>query len=61
MDNARKRQDTLQMAKFSDIQALMDHLNKQKARPSLHLPHILIAVYLASQPNRLCMIRQGDE
>lgn len=52
MDNARKRQDALQTAKFSDIQALMDHLNKQKARPSLHLPHTLIAVYFANQPNR---------
>lgn len=32
IDNARKRQDTLQTAKFSDIQTLMDHLNQQKAR-----------------------------
>ncbi|KAM8727266.1 desmoplakin-A isoform 2-T2 [Acanthopagrus schlegelii] len=31
IDNARKRQDTLQTAKFSDIQTLMDHLNQQKA------------------------------
>lgn len=31
IDNARKRQDTLQMAKFTDIQTLMDHLNQQKA------------------------------
>uniref|UniRef100_A0A3Q3XED7 Uncharacterized protein n=1 Tax=Mola mola TaxID=94237 RepID=A0A3Q3XED7_MOLML len=31
MDNARKRQGTLQMTKFSDIQILMDHLNQQKA------------------------------
>lgn len=58
MDNARKRQDALQMAKFSDIQALMDHLSKQKARPSLHLPHTF-----ANQPNHLTMsmIRPGDE
>lgn len=35
MDNARKRQDSLQMAKFTDIQTLMDHLNKQKARTYL--------------------------
>lgn len=32
IDNARKRQDTLQTAKFTDIQTLMDHLNQQKAR-----------------------------
>lgn len=32
LDNARKRQDTLQIAKFTDIQTLMDHLNQQKAR-----------------------------
>lgn len=32
LDNARKRQDTLQAAKLSDIQTLMDHLNQQKAR-----------------------------
>eukprot|EP00066_Takifugu_rubripes_P027867 XP_011617133.1 PREDICTED: desmoplakin isoform X1 [Takifugu rubripes] len=31
IDNARKRQDTLQTAKFTDIQKLMDHLNQQKA------------------------------
>ncbi|GAA6234013.1 desmoplakin isoform X2 [Lates japonicus] len=31
IDNARNRQDTLQMVKFSDIQTLMDHLNQQKA------------------------------
>lgn len=31
IDNTRKRQDTLQMAKFTDIQTLMDHLNQQKA------------------------------
>uniref|UniRef100_A0A8D3BWU6 Desmoplakin a n=1 Tax=Scophthalmus maximus TaxID=52904 RepID=A0A8D3BWU6_SCOMX len=31
IDNARKRQDTLQMVKLSDIQTLMDHLNQQKA------------------------------
>ncbi|KAM9349719.1 desmoplakin-A isoform 2-T2 [Symphorus nematophorus] len=31
IDNARKRQDTLQSAKLSDIQTLMDHLNQQKA------------------------------
>uniref|UniRef100_A0A3Q0SJ07 Desmoplakin n=1 Tax=Amphilophus citrinellus TaxID=61819 RepID=A0A3Q0SJ07_AMPCI len=31
IDNARKRQDTLQSIKFSDIQTLMDHLNQQKA------------------------------
>uniref|UniRef100_A0A671YAQ3 Desmoplakin n=1 Tax=Sparus aurata TaxID=8175 RepID=A0A671YAQ3_SPAAU len=31
IDNARKRQDTLQTAKLSDIQTLMDHLNQQKA------------------------------
>lgn len=36
-DNARKRQDTLQMAKFTDIQTLMDHLNQQKARYSFIL------------------------
>ncbi|CAB1317406.1 unnamed protein product [Coregonus sp. 'balchen'] len=30
IDNARQRQDTLQAAKFSDIQALMEHLNQQK-------------------------------
>ncbi|AWP04014.1 putative desmoplakin [Scophthalmus maximus] len=30
IDNARKRQDTLQMVKLSDIQTLMDHLNQQK-------------------------------
>lgn len=33
--NARKRQDTLQSAKLSDIQTLMDRLNQQKARLSL--------------------------
>ncbi|XP_063317436.1 desmoplakin-A-like isoform X2 [Pelmatolapia mariae] len=31
IDNARKRQDTLQTIKISDIQILMDHLNQQKA------------------------------
>ncbi|XP_065810166.1 desmoplakin-A isoform X2 [Labrus bergylta] len=31
VDNARKRQDTLQMVKLNDIQTLMDHLNQQKA------------------------------
>lgn len=31
IDNARKRQDTLQAAKLSDIQTLVDHLNQQKA------------------------------
>uniref|UniRef100_A0A672FL96 Desmoplakin a n=1 Tax=Salarias fasciatus TaxID=181472 RepID=A0A672FL96_SALFA len=31
IDNARKRQDTLQAAKLGDIQTLMDHLNQQKA------------------------------
>ncbi|XP_040910691.1 desmoplakin [Toxotes jaculatrix] len=31
IDNARKRQDNLQMVKLSDIQTLMDHLNQQKA------------------------------
>uniref|UniRef100_A0A8C9XW16 Desmoplakin n=1 Tax=Sander lucioperca TaxID=283035 RepID=A0A8C9XW16_SANLU len=31
IDNARKRQDTLQTVKLSDIQTLMDHLNQQKA------------------------------
>ncbi|XP_071400786.1 desmoplakin-A isoform X2 [Centroberyx affinis] len=31
IDNARKRQDSLQMTKLSDIQTLMDHLNQQKA------------------------------
>nr|XP_019962518.1 PREDICTED: desmoplakin isoform X1 [Paralichthys olivaceus] len=31
IDNARKRQDTLQMVKLSDIKTLMDHLNQQKA------------------------------
>ncbi|KAK2822454.1 hypothetical protein Q5P01_022519 [Channa striata] len=30
IDNARKRQDTLQMVKLNDIQTLMDHLNQQK-------------------------------
>uniref|UniRef100_A0A3Q2QTD4 Desmoplakin n=1 Tax=Fundulus heteroclitus TaxID=8078 RepID=A0A3Q2QTD4_FUNHE len=30
IDNTRKRQDNLQMAKFTDIQTLMDHLNQQK-------------------------------
>uniref|UniRef100_A0A673ZMN1 Desmoplakin n=1 Tax=Salmo trutta TaxID=8032 RepID=A0A673ZMN1_SALTR len=30
IDNAKQRQDTLQAAKFSDIQALMEHLNQQK-------------------------------
>ncbi|XP_014046493.2 desmoplakin [Salmo salar] len=30
IDNAKRRQDTLQAAKFSDIQALMEHLNQQK-------------------------------
>uniref|UniRef100_A0A672FL09 Desmoplakin a n=1 Tax=Salarias fasciatus TaxID=181472 RepID=A0A672FL09_SALFA len=30
IDNARKRQDTLQAAKLGDIQTLMDHLNQQK-------------------------------
>lgn len=33
MDNARKRQDSLQMSKFTDIQTLMGYLNQQKARP----------------------------
>ncbi|KAF3699393.1 Desmoplakin [Channa argus] len=32
IDNARKRQDTLQMVKLNDIQTLMEHLNQQKAR-----------------------------
>ncbi|XP_044076568.1 desmoplakin-like isoform X2 [Siniperca chuatsi] len=31
IDNARKRQDALQMVKISDIQTLMNHLNQQKA------------------------------
>ncbi|XP_071773140.2 desmoplakin-A isoform X2 [Centroberyx gerrardi] len=31
IDNARKRQDSLQTTKLSDIQTLMDHLNQQKA------------------------------
>ncbi|XP_072220757.1 desmoplakin-A isoform X2 [Leuresthes tenuis] len=31
IDNARKRQDSLQMVKINDIQALMEHLNQQKA------------------------------
>ncbi|XP_053293085.1 desmoplakin-A isoform X2 [Pleuronectes platessa] len=31
IDNARKRQDTLQMVKLNDIQTLMEHLNQQKA------------------------------
>ncbi|XP_056246796.1 desmoplakin-A isoform X3 [Seriola aureovittata] len=31
LDNARKRQDTLQMVKLNDIQTLIDHLNQQKA------------------------------
>ncbi|XP_022071779.2 desmoplakin-A isoform X2 [Acanthochromis polyacanthus] len=31
IDNARKRQDTLQAVKLNDIQTLMDHLNQQKA------------------------------
>ncbi|XP_070774248.1 desmoplakin-A isoform X3 [Enoplosus armatus] len=31
IDNARKRQDALQMVKITDIQTLMDHLNQQKA------------------------------
>ncbi|XP_028282556.1 desmoplakin-A isoform X1 [Parambassis ranga] len=31
IDNARKRQDTLQMVKLNDIQTLMDHLSQQKA------------------------------
>ncbi|XP_060940862.1 desmoplakin-A-like isoform X2 [Limanda limanda] len=31
IDNARKRQDTLQMVKFNDIETLMEHLNQQKA------------------------------
>uniref|UniRef100_A0A8C2WJ05 Desmoplakin n=1 Tax=Cyclopterus lumpus TaxID=8103 RepID=A0A8C2WJ05_CYCLU len=31
IDNARKRQDTLQAVKLNDVQTLMDHLNKQKA------------------------------
>ncbi|XP_060900761.1 desmoplakin-A isoform X2 [Labrus mixtus] len=31
VDNARKRQDTLQMVKLNDVQTLMDHLNQQKA------------------------------
>lgn len=35
IDNARKRQDTLQMVKLSDIQTLMDHLNQQKACTTL--------------------------
>uniref|UniRef100_A0A8C7SKW6 Desmoplakin a n=1 Tax=Oncorhynchus mykiss TaxID=8022 RepID=A0A8C7SKW6_ONCMY len=30
IDNAKQRQDTLQAAKFSDIQNLMEHLNRQK-------------------------------
>ncbi|KAM6948728.1 desmoplakin-A [Aplochiton taeniatus] len=34
VDSARKRQDSLQTAKFTDIQTLMDYLNQQKA---LHL------------------------
>lgn len=42
MDNARKRQDTLQMAKLSDIQTLMDHLNQQKACLSHYLQHFII-------------------
>uniref|UniRef100_A0A668AIA0 Desmoplakin n=1 Tax=Myripristis murdjan TaxID=586833 RepID=A0A668AIA0_9TELE len=31
IDNARKRQDSLQTVKLSDIQTLMDHLSQQKA------------------------------
>ncbi|XP_022613699.1 desmoplakin isoform X1 [Seriola dumerili] len=31
LDNARKRQDTLQMVKLNDIQTLINHLNQQKA------------------------------
>lgn len=44
MDNARKRQDSLQMAKFSDIQTLMDHLNRQKARTYLSAWQVLILI-----------------
>ncbi|XP_033994130.1 desmoplakin-like [Trematomus bernacchii] len=31
INNARKRQDTLQTVKLNDVQTLMDHLNQQKA------------------------------
>ncbi|CAJ1072362.1 desmoplakin isoform X2 [Xyrichtys novacula] len=31
IDNARKRQDSLQMVKLNDVQTLMDHLSEQKA------------------------------
>uniref|UniRef100_A0A674F2F1 Desmoplakin n=1 Tax=Salmo trutta TaxID=8032 RepID=A0A674F2F1_SALTR len=34
IDNARQRQDTLQSAKFSNIQAVMEHLNQQKVLDS---------------------------
>jgi len=36
IDNARKRQDSLQMVKINDIQALMEHLNQQKACLSIY-------------------------
>uniref|UniRef100_A0A8D3EA80 Desmoplakin a n=1 Tax=Scophthalmus maximus TaxID=52904 RepID=A0A8D3EA80_SCOMX len=41
IDNARKRQDTLQMVKLSDIQTLMDHLNQQKACTTLSTSKLL--------------------
>ncbi|XP_013995691.1 desmoplakin isoform X2 [Salmo salar] len=34
IDNARQRQDTLQSTKFSNIQAVMEHLNQQKVLDS---------------------------
>lgn len=38
IDNARQRQDTLQSTKFSNIQAVMEHLNQQKVGHCTAIP-----------------------
>uniref|UniRef100_A0A674F2L7 Desmoplakin n=1 Tax=Salmo trutta TaxID=8032 RepID=A0A674F2L7_SALTR len=44
IDNARQRQDTLQSAKFSNIQAVMEHLNQQKVGHCTAIPKIYIVI-----------------
>uniref|UniRef100_A0A8C7MNB3 Desmoplakin n=1 Tax=Oncorhynchus kisutch TaxID=8019 RepID=A0A8C7MNB3_ONCKI len=44
IDNARQRQDTLQTAKFSNIQAVMEHLNQQKVGHCTAIPKIYIVI-----------------
>uniref|UniRef100_A0A8C8K7Q0 Desmoplakin a n=1 Tax=Oncorhynchus tshawytscha TaxID=74940 RepID=A0A8C8K7Q0_ONCTS len=44
IDNARQRQDTLQTAKFSNIQAVMEHLDQQKVGHCTAIPKIYIVI-----------------